>query len=325
MTQEEIYTQAIGNIRERRRSAERLQESRTAQIQREIPETAELERQLRSACLGIVHALGRTDNQEQIAAIGRHCREADAMLRKILTEHGYPEDYLDLQYTCKACSDTGFTGGKPCKCLEQEIGRIGAEELNAHSQLSLSRFQDFSLSYYANLPEKQYYIMRQNFAACREYAAQFSPAESGNLYLSGGTGLGKTHLSLAIANEVLQKGYNVIYDSAINLMHKLDQEQFGRAKEKSDTLPALLECDLLILDDFGTEFDTAFSRSMLYTIINSRVNAHKPMIVNTNLTPSEMKERYGDRIASRLSASSQILPFYGEDIRLQKKMETGNR
>lgn len=325
MTQEEIYAQAIGNIRARRRDAERLQETRTAQIQREIPETAELDRQLRSACLEIMDVLGRPDNRERIAAIERHCREADAMLRKLLRQHGYPEDYLDLQYTCKACSDTGFSGGRACKCLEQEIGRVGAEEMNAHSQLSLSSFQDFSLAYYANLPEKQYYTMQQNYAVCKEYAAAFSPAASGNLYLSGGTGLGKTHLSLAIANEVLKQGYNVIYDSTINLIHILDQEQFRRTKENSDTLPALLGCDLLILDDFGTEFNTEFSRSMLYTIINSRINARKPMIVSTNLNSQEVKDRYGDRILSRLISSSRILPFYGDDIRLQKKMETGNR
>lgn len=325
MTQEEIYAQALGIIQERRRAAEKLQETRTVQIQREIPETAELDRQLRSACLSIVNVLGRPDNQAQLAAIERHCREADAMLRQILTAHGYPEDYLDLQYTCKACDDTGFVSGKPCSCLTQEIGRIGAESLNARSQLALSRFEDFSLSYYIDLPAEQYYTMQQNLAACKEYAAAFSPAASGNLYLYGGTGLGKTHLSLAIAREVLQKGYNVIYDSAINLMHILDQEQFRRTKDSSDTLPSILECDLLILDDFGTEFDTAFSRSMLYTIINSRVNARKPMIVNTNLTTQEVKDRYGDRILSRLISSSRILPFFGGDIRLRKKVENGNR
>ena len=325
MTQEEIYAKAIGRIQERRRAAEQLQETRTMQIQSEIPETAELDRQLRSACLDIMHVLGRQDNQEQLAAIERHCREADAMLRQILIANRYPADYLDLHYTCPRCDDTGFVGGKPCECLQQEIGRIGAEALNARSQLSLSQFSDFSLSYYADLPTEQYYTMQQNFAACQQYADTFSPGTSGNLYLCGGTGLGKTHLSLAIANEVLQKGYSVIYDSAINLMHTLDQEQFRRTKESGDTLPSLLECDLLILDDFGTEFDTSFSRSMLYTIINSRVNARKPMIVNTNLTHQEVQERYGDRILSRLISSSRILPFYGKDIRLQKKVETGNR
>ncbi len=325
MTQEEIYAEAIGRIRERRRAAERLQETRTDQIRREIPETAELDNQLRSACLSITHVLGKGDNRAKLEEIARHSMEADAMLRKILAAHGYPEDYLDLHYSCTICDDTGFTGGKPCKCLEQEIGRVGAEALNARSQLSLSGFDDFSLSYYADLPTEQYYAMQQNLAVCQEYAADFSPERAGNLYLFGGTGLGKTHLSLAIANEVLKKGYNVIYDSAINLMHILDQEQFRRTRESGDTLPSLLECDLLILDDFGTEFDTAFSRSMLYTIINSRVNAHKPMIVNTNLTHQEVQDRYGDRILSRLISTSRILPFFGRDIRLRKKAETGNR
>ena len=323
MTQEEIYAQAIRRIQERRREAERLQETRTVQIQCEIPETAELDRQLRSACLDIMHVLGKPDNQQRLAAIERHCKEADSMLRQLLTLHGYPEDYLDLHYSCPVCDDTGFTGGKPCQCLKQEIGRVGTEALNARSQLSLSKFSDFSLSYYADLPSEQYYTMQQVFAACQQYAADFSPETAGNLYLCGGTGLGKTHLSLAIANEVLQKGYNVIYDSAINLMHTLDQEQFRKTRESEDTLPALLGCDLLILDDFGTEFDTAFSRSMLYTIINSRVNARRPMIVSTNLNSQEVKERYGDRILSRLLSSSRILPFFGKDIRLHRKANTG--
>lgn len=325
MTQEDLYAQAIGHIQDRRRSAERQQAIRTEQIHDEIPETAELDRQLRSACLDIVDVLGKPDSQKRLAEIERHCQEADAMLRKILTAYGYPEDYLDLQYTCKECDDTGFVGGKPCKCLEHEIGRIGAEELNAHSQLALSRFEDFSLSYYSELPSEQYYSMQQALAVCRRYAAEFSPESAGNLLLRGGTGLGKTHLSLAVANELLQKGYNVIYDSTINLMHTLEQEQFRKTKEFSDTLPSLLECDLLILDDFGTEFDTTFTRSMMYSIINSRVNARKPMIVNTNLTHQEVQERYGDRILSRLISSSQILPFFGKDIRLQKKAQSGNR
>ncbi len=325
MTQELLYAQAIGHIQERRRNAERLQETRTMQIQAEIPETAELDRQLRSACLGIMSVLGEPDNRNRLAAIERHCQEADAMLRQILTAHGYPEDYLDIQYTCKRCDDTGFVSGKPCECLEHEIGRIGAEELNSHSQLALSTFSDFSLSYYTGLPTEQYFTMQQNLAVCRKYAAEFSVQTEENLFLCGGTGLGKTHLSLAIANEVLQKGYNVIYDSTINLMHTLEQEQFRKTKDNSDTLPSLLECDLLILDDFGTEFDTAFSRSMMYSIINSRINARKPMIVNTNLTDQEVHDRYGDRILSRLISSSKILPFFGKDIRLQKKLQNGNQ
>ena len=321
MMQEQIYAQAIANIGERRRAAQRLQEQRTDEIQSSIPETAELDRQLRSACLSIGSVIGKGDNSGLLKEIEQHTREADAMLRRILTAHGYPADYLDVHYTCEKCSDTGFAGGRPCSCLTQEIGRIGAEQLNARSRLSLSSFSDFSLSYYRNLPPEQYHAMEQNLEICKQYAETFSPESACNLFMVGSTGLGKTHLSLSVANVLLQKGFAVIYDSLSSLLHILEQEQFSRSRSSDeDTLSALLECDLLILDDFGAEFDTSFSRSMIYTILNSRMNARRPLIVNTNLTHNEVQEKYGDRILSRLLFDARVLPFYGKDIRLQKSL-----
>ncbi|MBR4201771.1 MAG: ATP-binding protein, partial [Oscillospiraceae bacterium] len=294
MIQTQIYEQAIAQIGTRRRAAQMLQEQRTDEIRTKIPETAELDRQLRTAYRSLAGIIGKGDNSRLLREIEQHTREADAMLRSILTAHGYPADYLDVHYTCEKCNDTGFVGGKPCTCLIQEIGRLGAEQLNARSRLSLSSFAEFSLSYYQELPPEQYHAMEQNLAFCKQYAEQFSPTESCNLFLHGGTGLGKTHLSLAVANVLLQKGFTVIYDSLSSLLHILEQEQFSRGRsDEEDTLAALLECDLLILDDFGAEFDTSFSRSMIYTILNSRMNACKPLIVNTNLTTGEIKEKYG--------------------------------
>ena len=320
MMQEQIYSQAIDTIKVRRRAAQEQQEARSARIRQEIPETAELERQLRSVCMEIARTLGSGQCAGQIRAIEQHSLEADAMLRQLLAAHGYPEDYLDMHYTCPRCSDTGFADGKPCRCLEREIGRISAEELNSHSRLALSSFDSFSMHYYDNLPAEQYQAMEQNLQFCRQYAADFSAEEHGNILMLGNTGLGKTHLSLAAASVLLQNGFSVIYDSAGSMLHRLEQEHFGK-REGSDTLDLLLECDLLILDDFGTEFDTSFTRSMIYTIINSRINAGKPMIINTNLTSNEIKERYGDRILSRLLFASKILHFYGKDIRIQKRAQ----
>lgn len=320
MMQEQIYSQAIDTIKARRRAAQEQQEARSEQIRREIPETAELERQLRSVCMEIAGTIGSGQCAERIRAIEQHSLEADAMLRKLLTAHGYPEDYLDVHYTCPACSDTGFVSGKPCTCLERETGRISAEELNRHSRLALSSFDTFSLQYYSNLPTEQYQAMEQNLEFCRQYANTFSASVASNILMLGNTGLGKTHLSLAVAAVLLQNGYSVIYDSAGSMLHRLEQEHFGK-KEGSDTLDMLLECDLLILDDFGTEFDTSFTRSMIYTIINSRINSGKPLIINTNLTSNEIKERYGDRILSRLLFASKILHFYGKDIRIQKRAQ----
>lgn len=326
MPQEQIYAQAIERIHTRRRAAQQQQEQRTEQIRTEIPETAELDRQLRAFCLSTAQVLSRggDDHAAKLRALEQHTREADAMLRQILTAHGYPADYLDVHYTCGKCCDTGFIGGMPCTCLEQEIGRIGAEQLNAHSQLALSSFAEFSLAYYRDLPPEQVSAMEQNLKQCRQYAERFSPSESGNLLMFGGTGLGKTHLSLAIANVLLQKGYSIVYDSVTALMHRLEREQFGKSRPEEDTLTALTECDLLILDDFGAEFDTSFSRTMIYTILNSRLNARRPLIVNTNLSFDEMKTQYGDRILSRLLSAARVLPFYGQDIRLQKGLLRAN-
>ena len=147
MYQEKIYDEAIRRIQARRIRAQEQQERRTEQIRAEIPETAELDRQLRTACLSIVQALKSEDRSERLKKLESHCLGADAMLRKILTAHGYPADYLDTQYTCKRCSDTGFVSGKPCECLEREIGIVGAEQLNAQSRLALCSFESFSLAY----------------------------------------------------------------------------------------------------------------------------------------------------------------------------------
>ena len=304
MTKEQIYAEAVEVLRTRRRNAQQEQEQRTDRIRREIPETAELDRQLRAVCGSILSAIGRPDNKERLKQIEQHTKAADAMLRDLLTAKGYPADYLDVHYTCQRCDDTGFVGGRPCVCLKQEIGRISAEQFNVRSQLVLCSFADFS----------------QNLAVCKAYADSFSPERSGSLLMSGNTGLGKTHLSLAIANALLQRGVHVIYDSIGSLLHILEQEHFGRGDSDSDTLSTMLDCDLLILDDFGTEFRTSFSRSMIYTILNSRMNAGKPMIVNTNLTLGEIREEYGDRVVSRLISASQMLAFYGRDIRIQKSL-----
>jgi len=280
MLRQQIYSEAISRIQARRQQAKQEQEARTVKIREEIPETAELDRQLRKVALSVFQAADPScDRAARLKAVETQSRQAEAMLRNLLTAHGYPADYLDLHYTCPLCDDTGFCGEYPCECLKREVGRIGAEQMNKGSQLSLA----------------------------------------GNLLLTGGTGLGKTHLSLAIASTLLSQGYSVIYDAIGNLLHILNQEYFSRSTEKdADTLTLLMECDLLILDDFGTEFDTPFNRSTVYTLINGRINANKPMILSTNLTLAEIQEQYGDRILSRLLTGA-VCQFYGSDIRIKKR------
>ena len=319
MLRQQLYSEALSRIRTRRQQAKLEQEERTARIRQEIPETAELDRQLRNTCLALFQAAGREDRADRLKTVEQQSREAEAMLRQLLTAHGYPADYLDLHYSCPHCDDTGFCGELPCECPKREIGTVGAEQLNRSSQLSLCRFDTFSMQYYKDLPPEQYAAMQKIYQSCRSYARQFDPHTSGNLLLIGGTGLGKTHLSLAIASELLEQGCSVIYDAIDNLLHTLNQEYFARGNAaEQDTLSVLLDCDLLILDDFGTEFDTQFNRSMIYTLINGRINAGKPMILSTNLTLAEIQAQYGDRILSRL-LSAAVYQFHGSDIRFQKR------
>lgn len=318
MRREQIFAAAMNRIEEKRLRARAEQERRTDEIIRKIPETAAIERQIRSVCLSVLQIADDKNRAERVEQIRKQTEEADAMMRKILTANGYPADYLDLQFSCSECNDSGFVNGKRCRCLNHEIAVISAEQMNARSRLSLCSFDSFSLRYYDDLPQEQRRTMERILQHCRQYAEDFTPGVSGNLLMMGETGLGKTHLSLSIASVVLEKGFSVIYDSVGSLLHTLEQEHFRDGGSSGDTLETLLDCDLLILDDFGTEFDTSFTRSLLYTILNSRMNAAKPCIVNTNLTAAEIQGTYGDRILSRL-LSSEVLRFYGKDIRLKKR------
>jgi DNA replication protein DnaC len=315
---EQIYNAAVARIDARRHAARLEQERRTDEIMRRIPEAVELDRQLRSVCMRVFEAAGKEDREKRLAAIQKQTAEADRMLRAILTANGYPEDYLDIHYSCPICNDSGFHEGRRCECLQREISALAADAINQESQLALSQFDTFSLQYYSDLPQNEAAAMQRILQHCKNYAELFTPGESDSLLMLGKPGLGKTHLSLAIASVLIERGFTVIYDSVGALLHKLELEHFGRSKSEEDTLSSVLECDLLILDDFGTEFDTAFTQSQIYTILNSRMNARRATIINTNLTLEELRAHYGERIFSRL-VTSKIMQFYGKDIRLKKR------
>ncbi|MDD5946644.1 MAG: ATP-binding protein [Oscillospiraceae bacterium] len=319
MNRQERYAVAAERIAARRRQAELQQEMRTAEVYREIPESAEIDAQLRNACMHLLQA-GRDPEQQAalMQMIQRRTVEAQNMMESVLVAHGYPADYLDMHYTCPDCNDTGLHNGERCRCFQQVLGCVGAEELSSRVSLDQYSFAAFSTEYYRDQPADAYEKMKKIFAFCKAYADDFT-IHSQPLLMCGKTGLGKTHLSLAITGVVLSKGFSVIYDSAGSLLHRIEQEHFKRgAAAEADTLTQLLQCDLLVLDDFGTEFSTAFSRATVYTIVNERLTANKPIIINTNLTPEQIQQDYGDRIVSRLFASCKWLEFLGSDIRIRK-------
>ena len=200
--------------------------------------------------------------------------------------------------------------------MQNLFGKLMTEKLNTDAHLSLSNFETFSLVYYVG---DDYFTMQKIFNYTKEYAENFSMS-SENILMTGDTGLGKTHLSLAIANTVLQKGFGVLYDSVINILWNIEREHF-RYEHSSDVLNTVFDADLLILDDLGTEQETKFYNSMIYNIINTRLVRNKPTIISTNMSYKDISSRYGGKVSSRVATLYRGLKFVGKDVRKQKALQ----
>ena len=319
-----ILSMALAEIKNRRNMAKAENDLHFQEIDKNIPEIAEINSQLARTGMNIVAIMKSGENvDEKLQELKDRNQEAQFLIKRLLVENGYPEDYLAIKYSCDICFDTGFVNGRRCRCLENLIAKMTAKEMNKNSQINLCSFDTFDINLYRGTDmmdtERKRNRMRNTYQQCKKYAEEFNPLLSENILMFGRTGLGKTHLSLAIANEVLKKGYGVLYDSALNYLNKIEKEHFGKASDDSDTLGQLLSADLLILDDLGTEYTKPFYISTIYNIINTRINKGLPTIISTNLNHEEMLKKYDERIISRLFATYESYEFVGEDIRLIKR------
>lgn len=319
-----------------RRALQRFEEDRTArqeafarrreQVFARRPRLRQIEQELGQTMSRIISgALRRgTDPRPAIETLRDENLSLQREKREILEELGLPEDYLEEKPACSLCGDTGYRGGEVCLCLRRYYAREQQKELSRMLDLGSQSFDTFSLEWYSDRARDGGVSPQENMKAvydvCAEYAYQFGK-KPGNLLLFGAPGLGKTHLSAAIAREVSGKGYSVVYDTASHVFEQFETQKFSREEdeETSADVERVLQCDLLILDDLGTEMTTAFVQSALYRIVNTRLMEKKSTILNTNLTPGELARRYSPQIASRIEGEYQILPFLGEDIRKLKR------
>lgn len=317
------YETARERIDYRRVINKQQEDIRRMEIHTKIPRYSELECQLADTMTKIVGALAeRSENSEELVQQAiRNNSQIQKEMTQLLVANGYPANYLDPIYTCPKCRDTGIDGTQWCDCFNKILHKIAAEHLNADSPLRLSEFGTFRLDYYSDekysnpkINKSERRIMQDNLEECISYAENFDGKGKG-LLMMGATGLGKTHLSLAIANRLIERGFCVAYGSVPEIIRRLDREQFGKAE--GDTMSLALECDLLILDDLGAENSTDHAVSILYEVINARQNRGLPILVNTNLTMDEIGKRYQDRLWSRLF-SLRVLLFAGEDNRLRQ-------
>lgn len=236
--------------------------------------------------------------------------------REIIVSLGFPEDYTDVHYRCDKCSDTGYIDGtRMCSCFKEGLIKATIASSGIGRLIETQSFENFSLDIYSE-NEKVRERMERNLEAAKGYVEDF-PKKRGNLLLIGNTGTGKTHISTAIAREIISRGYDVIYDSAQNILSDFDDDQFRRRFDEEPKSTKYLECDLLIIDDLGTEFSTQFSVSCLYNLLNTRQNRALATIISTNLSPEELSRKYEDRIYSRIIGSeTRILAFVGKDRRV---------
>ena len=326
---ESIYEKATKIIAERKEKRKNELSRRRSEVFVKVPRIREIEEELDRYGIRMLNliASGECDEEKAVSAITAENREFIKERERLLSEAGFDKDYLTIGHYCKKCEDSGFEGGKICSCLQKEITAIALKEANLSELLSEQTFENFKLSYYSPEYVPEYGCSpRENTEAilfeCRSFVENFDTSDE-NLLFCGGCGLGKTFLSSAVANELIKKDKDVLYVSCNALFPILEDMHFGRevSQNAQYIVKKLGECDLLILDDLGSEFVTQFTCAELFRIINSRLVAGKKMIISTNLNRSMLKNTYNERIASRITGGFSILEFLGDDIRSIKKLE----
>ena len=265
------------------------------------------------------------DLKERLAALEKDNLDIQMRRAELLVENGWPVEYLDDIYSCPKCRDSGVYEGGVCSCLEKLYNKELTKELGTLLQHGDESFERFDLNYYDAAPVggvSPRETMTMVLGACRKFADNF-PAVSANLLFQGGTGLGKTYLSACIARVVAEKGYSVCYDSAAAALEAFEVQKFSRDPETSEAANArvrrMLDCDLMILDDLGTEMISSISTSALYTLLNTRLVNGKKIIISTNCSDEELQKKYTPQIYSRIKGEFLRLPFVGRDIRLIRK------
>lgn len=320
-----VYQRAKAELERRRKAAESENDARRLKAIALCPEIARVESEIASYGLDAVKALGMGGEAEKyVRELSVKSIAAQERKKQLLKNAGLGEDYLEIKYTCPLCKDTGSHNGYFCDCQKKEVVNQAKLLLGENTPVKSCTFEKFSLNYYPDVVDPQLGVsqrehMRSIFNFCRDYASNFTKKAQW-LIMYGGTGLGKTHLSLAIANVVIERGYDVYYGSIQSIMEKLEREHFGRKTTEDGEKEAIINADLLIIDDLGVEFVTQFTTAALHDVLNTRLLKGLPTIISTNLEMDEIYEKYTQRIASRLFGNSLPLAFCGKDIRQRKQV-----
>lgn len=313
----ENYKKIAAQYKDKNLRAKEAAEARREELHRKLPQVAEIDRALSATGLRIMREALK--GKEGLDVRIQKLEEGNNLLlearREILRANGYPEDYSSVHYECEECQDIGFVNGKMCKCMRRALTLAGYESSGVLKLIEKQNFDTFDLNYYKGAERRN---MEQILEISKDYALNFHDDTMRNLLFMGDTGLGKTHLSSAIAKVVVDRGFDVVYESAQKIFSDFEAEKFGRVPQGENRTERYLACDLLIMDDLGTEMQSAFTVSCLYYLINTRLINEKSMVISTNIDKEEFSRQYTDRITSRLLGEFTVCVFAGTDIRSQK-------
>ena len=318
----EVIKRARARLAEAKEDRESENRQHLAEAYAKVPRIREIDIQLRRTMAEAAQAafIQGSDGKELLEQV-RLKNMGLQQERSVLVAENFEPGYLDESPICDNCGGSGYVGSNMCECLRELCRQEQKKEISILAGGKES-FSQFRLEYYSDRIDPKYgasprIIMEHNFKACRTYALTFSQ-NAGNLLFVGGTGLGKTFLSACVARAVADRGYSVMYETAGHLFSKLEQAKFNPTEETRREADKLMACDLLIIDDLGTEMPGQFVTAALYSLLNDRLRAGMPMVISTNLNVDELGRRYSPQIASRLHGDFQRLTFVGEDIRVLK-------
>ena len=318
----EVIRRARARLAQAKEDRESENRQHLVQAYEQVPRLRQIDMELRRTMAYAAQAAFSTgsDAREAMDKV-RDTNLALQREREALAQAYFEEGYLDDSPICRHCGGSGYLGSTMCECLRELCRQEQKKELT-FLNVGRENFDQFRLEYYPDridptLGMNIRSVMEKTFQTCRRYAYGFTQ-RSGNLLFSGDTGLGKTFLSACIARTVADRGYSVVYESAGNLFSKLERAKFAGDEAAREESRRYSECDLLIIDDLGTEMPGQFVTAALYSLVNDRLLAGKPMIISTNLNVEDMARRYSPQIASRLRGSFMRVAFLGDDIRVKK-------
>lgn len=315
------YQAELMDMYEKTRTEEnRKFKKRRDEIQNKYPEIIDLDNKIQRMCLNLsMSVLKGIKDQKELDSIKDQITDLRAQKYEMLVARGYTPDYLNLHYQCNKCKDTGFIGVEKCSCFKSKLIKLYYKDSELEEAVKTNNFRNFNIGLYPNHKlNDEKYTPRKNIEDILEYiTGEYLPTfknNNTNLLFYGNSGTGKTFLSWCIAKELLDKGYLVVYKTSDDLLRALKDIKFNN---DTDLENLLINCDLLIIDDLGSEQITDFSSSELFTLINKKILKNKKMLISTNLTLPLISKRYSERISSRIIGEFKLFKFFAEDIRIQ--------